>query len=89
MDLRDYRRQIDEVDTQLLSLFVRRMELSSEIAEYKKKNGLPVMDESREAEKREAIAARVPEEIRNEADDLYSLLFQLSRRYQTRLMEGK
>ena len=36
MDLNDYRRQIDEIDTQLLSLFAQRMEVAAGIAAYKK-----------------------------------------------------
>ena len=32
MDLNDYRRQIDEIDTQLLALFAQRMEVAAGIA---------------------------------------------------------
>ena len=42
MDLNDYRKQIDEIDSQLLDLFERRMELAKDIADYKKQNNLPV-----------------------------------------------
>lgn len=36
MDLNDYRKEIDSIDEQLLSLFVKRMETAGEIAAYKK-----------------------------------------------------
>ena len=36
MDLQDYRKQIDEIDDQLVKLFAQRMEVSEGIASYKK-----------------------------------------------------
>ena len=50
MDLSDYRREIDSIDDQLLSLFSQRMNLSAEIAAYKQENSLPVLDVRREQE---------------------------------------
>ena len=44
MDLNDYRKEIDRIDDQLIALFARRMETAEKIAEYKKANGLRVLD---------------------------------------------
>ena len=86
MDLNDYRKRIDEIDEQLLALFVRRMETAGDIAAYKKANGLRVFDMRREKEKLREIADKTPEELREYALSLYSLIFELSRSRQGRLL---
>ena len=42
------RTKINEIDRQMATLFEERMEISREIAEYKKEQGLPVYDANRE-----------------------------------------
>jgi chorismate mutase len=42
MDINDLRAQIDAADAQLLDDFVRRMDISSQIAAYKNENSLPL-----------------------------------------------
>lgn len=86
MDLNDYRRQIDEIDTQLLALFAQRMEVAAAIAAYKKEHDLPVLDGKRERQKLLDIADKSPEAVREYAVSLYSLLFELSRGYQNRVL---
>ena len=86
MKLDDYREKIDAVDEKLAALFAERMELSRAIAEYKKENGLPVLDASREEEKLCRVAERSPEELREYTRRLYKLLFELSRDYQRELI---
>ena len=86
MKLEEYREKIDAVDEKLVALFAERMELSRAIAEYKKENGLPVLDASREKEKLESAAERSPAELREYTRRLYTLLFELSRDYQRELI---
>lgn len=86
MKLEEYREKIDTVDEKLIALFAERMELSRAIAEYKKENGLPVLDASREKEKLNSVAAQSPEELREYTRRLYMLLFELSRDYQRELI---
>ena len=86
MDLNDYRREIDDIDAQLLELFARRMDVAAAIAEYKKENALPVSDPSRERQKLLDVAEMAPEALRDYAVSLYSLLFELSRGYQNRIL---
>ena len=89
MDLSQYRADIDRIDDQLLRLFVERMEVAAGIAAYKRENGLPVLDERREREKLLRIAEKTPEELRDYAVSLYSLIFELSRSSQNRLLDRK
>lgn len=86
MDLNDYRKQIDNIDRQLLALFGQRMEVAAAIAAYKKEHGLPVLDGKREREKLLDVAAKTPDDLKDYAVSLYSLLFELSRSHQTRML---
>lgn len=47
-DLTDYRRQIDEIDAQLIPLFEKRMDLALQVARYKQENHLQVLQGGRE-----------------------------------------
>ena len=82
MELKEYRGKIDKIDRELVKLFKERMEISSEIAQCKRENGLPVYDPAREREKLASVAESLPEEFKTYGDSLYSLLFELSRSYQ-------
>lgn len=83
MDIRQLREQIDAVDRELLALFVKRMEISEQIADRKKAENLPVFDAAREREKLRTVAAAVEPELESSAKVLYSLLFELSRSAQS------
>ena len=89
MELSDYRTEIDHIDRQLTQLFAQRMEVSAGIGAYKKEHGLPVLDPARERKKLLDIAGQTPEELKEYAVSLYSLLFELSRSYQNRLSAGE
>lgn len=47
-DLETLRKEIDTIDSQLLPLFLERMDLCREVAEYKRSVGMPVLDRERE-----------------------------------------
>ena len=42
-----WRKQIDAIDESLLSLLAKRVTVVKKIAAYKKKNGLPILDQKR------------------------------------------
>ena len=87
MELSDYRNQIDHIDKELIHLFAERMDVAAGIAAYKKKHGLAVLDPARERAKLLDVAEQTPEALQEYAVSLYSLLFELSRSYQNRLLE--
>ena len=89
MDLNEYRQRIDEIDDEMVRLFAERMEVAAGIAAYKKENNLPVLDMRRENEKLLQIAAKTPEGMKDYAVSLYSLIFELSRSCQNRLLGTK
>lgn len=47
--LEECRNKIDEIDTQIISLFEERMSVVKEVTKYKKDNNIPVLDSSRES----------------------------------------
>ena len=49
-ELLELRNQIDEIDEQLIPLLLKRMEISKEVADYKVRKRLPVLNEKREQE---------------------------------------
>ena len=84
MDLSQLRSQIDNIDDQLISLFGQRMEIAAQIADYKKQNNLPIYVPSREREKLLDVSQKAGPDMANYTRVLYSMIFELSRSYQSK-----
>ncbi len=84
MELKDLRTEIDKIDDQLVKLFGQRMEVAAQIAEYKKENGLPILMPVRERQKLQDVAEKAGPDMANYTRVLYSMLFELSRSYQSK-----
>ena len=88
MDLKELRGQIDDIDDQLVKLFCRRMDVAAQVAQYKKENGLPILMPAREREKLQDVAKKAGPEMAGYTRTLYTMLFELSRSYQSKLFGG-
>lgn len=86
MELIDYRQKLDKIDDELLSLFTERMNIAAEIAAWKKENSLPVLDVRREKEKLRTLEEKSPEELSDYTVSLFSLIMELSRSRQNRIL---
>ena len=86
MELKDYRKQLDEIDGRLLELFAQRMDIASEIARWKKEKNFPVQDLRREREKLRQVEEQSPEELADYSFMLFSFLLELSRSRQNRIL---
>ena len=84
MDLSQLRLQIDSIDDQLISLFGQRMQVAAQIADYKKQNNLPIYVPSREREKLLDVSKKAGPDMANYTRVLYSMIFELSRSYQSK-----
>ena len=84
MELSDLRTEIDAIDDELVKLFVQRMDVAAKIADYKKSHDLPILVPAREREKLTAVAQMAGPEMANYTRVLYSMLFELSRSYQSK-----
>ena len=60
--IEELRKQLDEIDGQLVKLFEQRMDVCARVGAYKIKNGRKVLDRPREKEKLQDVAGRVSSE---------------------------
>lgn len=88
-NIEEARLKINEIDREMAKLFCERMDAAAEVAEYKKENGLPILDKERE----ERLVQKNMSYIDNEAlRDFYANFIRstidISKNYQRRLLEG-
>lgn len=62
MDLDQIRKDIDQIDQELVALLEKRMVCVGQIIEYKEQQGLPVLDQRREREVLEKVGSLVTDE---------------------------
>ena len=84
MDLSEIRKDIDKIDEELVRLFCQRMNLSAKVADYKKANNMPILVPARERAILQKVAEMAGPEMGNYTRVLYSMLFELSRSYQSK-----
>ena len=87
MELNEIRTRIDEIDTQLVDLYVRRMQVVAEVAESKRESGKAVRDHGRERAVLNRLTAQSGDALAPYVRDLYHLIFQQSRSYQASLLD--
>ena len=84
MDLADIRQAIDGIDTTLLSSFIERMDIATEVAKSKIEMGKAVFDPARERSKLNNLASRAPERYEAQTITLFRLLMSMSKAEQQR-----
>ena len=80
-DLTEIRKDINDIDEQLVRLFKARMDCAKEVGEYKKGNNIPVFNEKREGEILDKVAVKGGE-YGSYTRLLYSDIMELSRALQ-------
>lgn len=85
MNLEELRAEIDTIDDSLLQDFAQRMNVVGQIGLEKKSEGLPTLDPAREREKLADIVTKLPPEMEQYGYTLWSMLFEISRSYQSSL----
>ena len=88
MELKELREQIDGIDKELVELFKKRMKVAEEVAEYKRRNNMAVLDASRERALLEKVSELSGEEFEEYSRVLYSTILDVSRSYQYRKLNG-
>ncbi len=84
MELEELRTQIDSIDNQLVKLFCQRMEVASKVADYKFAHNMPILVPARERQILADVAEKAGPEMGHYTRVLYSMLFELSRSYQSK-----
>ena len=87
--LEDARKIINEVDSQMAALFVKRMRAAELVYEHKKEFGLPILDQNREDAVIEKNSALIEDEVlKGYYIDYLKHLMSVSRAYQYRMQNG-
>ena len=89
MELETLRKEIDTLDRELVSLFLKRMNCSAQVAAYKRENNLPVFDPARERALLSRLSELAGEENEEDIRTLYATILDLSRSRQHRLLDSK
>ena len=90
VDLMESRIKIDEIDRQIVSLFEQRMQLSMDIADYKRSVGKPIFDAAREEEKLASLRTLTQNDFNQKAvADLFKQIMSMSRRLQYMLLDNQ
>lgn len=87
-DLFKARKAIEDIDIQMAALFEARMKCVEDIAAYKKKNGIPILDTGREKELagRNEMHIKV-EELKPYYRQFIRSVMDISKQYQLELMK--
>lgn len=87
MDLQELRQQIDAIDSQIVDLYEKRMDVSRQVAEYKISTGKKVFDRQREAEKLSRVKSLTHNEFNSHGiEELFEQIMSMSRKLQYRLL---
>ncbi|MCM1253860.1 MAG: prephenate dehydratase [Clostridium sp.] len=90
MDLLELRKQIDEIDEQIVALYERRMDISSQVADYKIETGKKVFDKEREMEKLSKVKSLTHNEFNAYGiQELFEQIMSMSRKLQYRKLTQK
>ena len=79
MDLQELRNKIDKVDREILSLFIERMDLCEQVAQYKIENSLPVFQGNREQDIINNIKKNTPDNLKSGAVALFYNIMDISK----------
>ncbi len=86
MDLSKCREEINKIDDQMKELFLKRMEVVSEVAKYKIENKMPIFDAKREESMKERLSSDTGDMKEYYLAFLEEMLVQ-SKNYQKKLID--
>lgn len=87
MDLLELRNQIDDIDRQIVDLYEKRMEVCSQVAEYKIETGKKVFDKERENAKLKKVRSLAHNEFNAVGvSELFEQIMAMSRKLQYALL---
>ena len=80
--LENARARINEIDAEMASLWTKRMEAVREVSDFKRENGLKVLDSARESALLEKNSEAVPEQLKGYYAEFLRGVIGVSKRYQ-------
>ena len=85
--LDDHRRELDQIDREIVEKLDERMRTAEKIAVYKKENALPVLDALREREKIDQITEMAAEDMASYTRILYNTIMEMSKDHQRKVLQ--
>ena len=86
-DLQECRKEIDEIDSEIIRLFEKRMKVCEDVAEYKIRTGKKVLDPEREKQKIASLREKTHGEFNAlGAQELFQQIMAISRKRQYQLL---
>ncbi|MDD3367287.1 MAG: prephenate dehydratase [Lachnospiraceae bacterium] len=90
MDLLELREKIDQIDSELVALYEKRMDISRQVAEFKIENGKRVLDKGRELEKIAKVKSLTHNDFNSHGiEELFEQIMAISRKLQYQILEEK
>ena len=86
-ELENLREKIDAIDKEMIALFEKRMDIVADIAAYKIKNNLPILNQNRE----DIVISKVKAIVKNKdytdsAIDFIKHIMEISKKFQQNLI---
>ena len=86
-ELENLREKIDAIDKEMIALFEKRMDIVADIAEYKIKNNLPILNQNRE----DIVISKVKAIVKNKdytdsAIDFIKDIMEISKKFQQKII---
>ena len=88
-DLQSLRAQIDQIDRQMVELFLQRMDVTRRVGLYKAEHNLPVLDQERERQVLLEKGELAGEALRPAVTTLFQTIMALSRRQQRDMLRER
>ena len=86
-DLLELRDEIDRIDSKIVALYEKRMQISQEVAEFKISTGKPVFDKEREQSKLDTLVQKVDKDfLKKGIAELFEQIMSMSRKRQYQLL---
>ena len=90
VDLQESRKEIDEIDAQIVSLFEKRMQVAGNVADYKMATGKPVFDKEREESKILSLKEMTEDPFNQKCiAELFTQIMAMSRKLQYSKLESR
>lgn len=87
LDLEQLRKQLDDIDRQMVALYEDRMELCRQVGEYKWETGKRILDKEREKQKIQTVSALAHNEFnRTGISELFEQIMAMSRKLQYQII---
>ena len=81
MKIEELRIEVDAVNSEILKLFIKNLELTAQIGDERAKEGKGIYDRKREEDILEKVIAQTPQNLQNYSIELFRNIINLCKEY--------